>query len=135
LAHAVSLHFLDFGGIDGPPAPTILAAAAHFQILLRARPWSYLASDRYDLLIRPDLKFFGYPLPLCDDAVFRVAEICRDFPVCFPGGKPSQKQFFSGAHTWEAIHFDSPVARNSAPAAVDEPGFYTLGHCPVRPGI
>jgi len=59
--------------------------------------------------MRPDFKFFDYPLPLRDDAAFGVAEICRDLPVCFPGGKPSQKQFFSGADIWKAIHFHSPL--------------------------
>jgi hypothetical protein len=34
--------------------------------------------------MRPDFKFFDYPLPLRDDAAFGVAEGCGDFPVCFP---------------------------------------------------
>jgi hypothetical protein len=39
--------------------------------------------------MRSDFKFFGHPLPLRDDAAFGVAEVCRDFSVTFPGGKPS----------------------------------------------
>jgi len=83
----------------------MLAATARFQILrVPVGPSSYLVSERKELLMRPDFKFFDYPLPLRDDAAFRVAQVCRDFPVTFPGGKPSQKQFFSGADIWKDVH-------------------------------
>ena len=88
----------------------MLAVAARFHIFpVRVRPYSYLASERYELLVRLDFEFFDYPLALRDDAAFGCRRGLPRFRCLLFRRQTVAKAIFSRGLTLGKLLF--PLAR------------------------
>jgi hypothetical protein len=68
-------------------------------VSFQAGKWSQFVGERYEPLVRSDLKLFGLALPLHRNPAFYIAKFSRDPMSVFPAAK-RRKSFFSRGLTY-----------------------------------